>query len=84
VWTYKAKGDGIASRPFLAGETLIVPDLAGRYDSIDLASGKPTGQAFPASGVLPAAPANAPVEFGDGRLFAALTDGTVLLLPHGK
>jgi hypothetical protein len=84
AWKYRAKGDAIASRPYLSGNTLIVADLAGRYDTLDLQTGTATGQTFPMTGVLPAAPACAPVDFGDGRLFAPLSDGTVLLIPQGK
>jgi len=84
AWKYRAKGDAIASRPYLSGTTLIVADLAGRFDSLDLQTGAPTGQTFPMTGVLPAAPASAPADFGDGRLFAPLSDGTVLLVPQGK
>jgi outer membrane protein assembly factor BamB len=84
AWKYRAKGDAIASRPYLSGNTLIVADLAGRYDTLDLQTGTATGQTFPMTGVLPAAPACAPVDLGDGRLFAPLSDGTVLLIPEGK
>ena len=57
----------------------MVADLAGRFVALDPATGKPLGDGyqFPAE----AAPASAVVEFGPGRLFAPLTDGTVMLLP---
>src|SRR5262249_12948092 len=51
AWKYRAKGDAIASRPFLSGNTLIVADLAGRYDFLDPQSGASTGQAYPMTGV---------------------------------
>jgi hypothetical protein len=55
-----------------------VADLRG-VGALDAATGKPVddGVAAPAS----TSPASAPVPFGPGRLFAPLTDGTVLLLP---
>jgi outer membrane protein assembly factor BamB len=84
LWKYRAKGDAIASRPYLSGATLIVSDLAGRYDSLDPQTGASTGQTLPTTGVLPAAPACAPVDFGDGRLYAPLSDGTVLLIPQAR
>jgi hypothetical protein len=77
VWTYESIGDGIESPPRLIGGKLVVADLAGRYMALDPATGKPLGRGFqfPAE----AAPASAVVPFGPGRLFAPLTDGTVLL-----
>jgi outer membrane protein assembly factor BamB len=84
AWNYRTKFDGIAGRPIVSGTNLLVADLAGRYDSIDLQTGSPTGQSYPATGVLPAAPAGAPVDFSEGRLFAPLSDGTILLLPQAK
>lgn len=79
VWTYAKIGDGVESLPHLIDGKLIVADLAGRFVALDPATGKEMGRGyqFPAE----AAPAASVVEFGPGRLFAPLTDGTVLLLP---
>ena len=57
---------------------LVVADLSGRFVALDPGTGKELGgYQFPAE----AAPAAAVTAFGPGRLFAPLTDGTVLLLP---
>jgi hypothetical protein len=82
-WRYRAKGDGIASAPRRRGDVLILADLAGRFEAIDANTGASAGPAYPA-GALPAAPAAAPVELDDARLFAPLSDGTVLLIPWDK
>ncbi|MFL5340106.1 MAG: PQQ-binding-like beta-propeller repeat protein [Gemmataceae bacterium] len=81
AWTYEAKGKGLAGTPRRRGDALIVTDLSGRYEAIEAASGAAIGSGFPVVGVLPSAPAAAPVDFGPGRMFAPLADGTVLLLP---
>lgn len=82
LWTYTTTGDGIESPPRLIDGKLIVADLAGRFLAVDPATGKPVGSGyqFPAE----AAPAAAVAPFGPGRLFAPLTDGTVLLLPMAE
>ena len=79
VWTYTTPGDGIESPPRLVEGKLVVADLAGRFMALGPATGKPAGGGyqFPAE----AAPSSAVTAFGAGRLFAPLTDGTVLLLP---
>jgi outer membrane protein assembly factor BamB len=78
VWTYTAADDGIESPPTLIDGKLIVADLAGRFVALEPATGKPFGGGyqFPAE----AAPASAVMPFGNGRLFAPLTDGSALLL----
>jgi hypothetical protein len=79
AWTAKVDGDGIESPPRVVGERLVVADLSGRYMALDGATGRPIGAGYrhPAE----VAPAASPVPFGPGRLFAPVTDGTVLLLP---
>jgi hypothetical protein len=81
AWTCKAKGDGLAGPPRRRGDALILTDLAGRYEAIDASTGAAIGSGFPTAGVLPSAPAAAPVDFDASHLFAPLADGTVLLLP---
>jgi outer membrane protein assembly factor BamB len=79
VWVYASPGDGIEAPPRLVDGKLIVADLAGRFVALDPANGKPLGGGyqFPAE----AAPAGPVAAFGNGRLFAPLTDGSVLVLP---
>ena len=79
VWTTTIAGDGIESPPRLIDGKLVIADSSGRFTAIDPATGKElgVGYQFPAE----AAPASAVAEFGPGRLFAPMTDGTVLLLP---
>jgi outer membrane protein assembly factor BamB len=81
VWRSKLKGDGLAGTPRRIGNVLILPDSSGRFEAVDAGSGVAAGASFPATGTLPAAPAGGAVEFGPGRLFGPLTDGTVLLVP---
>ncbi len=79
LWRYPTKGDGIESSPRLIDGKLVVADLAGRFVALDPTTGNELGGGyqFPAE----AAPSAAVAPFGPGRLFAPLTDGTVLLLP---
>ena len=65
-----------------ADDLLIVAHLNGRLASLDLATGQRRGQGFAIQ--ASAAPAAAPVPFGADRIFAPLTDGTVLLLPFDE
>jgi outer membrane protein assembly factor BamB len=78
VWTYTTPGDGIDFPPRVIDGKLVVADLAGRFIAIDPATGKAAGNGyqFPAE----AAPTSVVTPFGPGRLFAPLTDGSVLLL----
>jgi hypothetical protein len=78
AWKYATTSEGIVGQPQLAGNLLVVADLAGRFIGLDPATGKLRGAGF----VLKAsvAPAVAPVAFGTDQVFAPLTDGTVLLL----
>jgi outer membrane protein assembly factor BamB len=78
VWVYTSPGDGIDAAPRLVNGKLVIADLAGRFVALDPASGKPLGEGyqFPAE----AAPAAAVASVGNGRLFAPLTDGSVLML----
>lgn len=81
AWKYRVKGDGLAGAPRRVGNALILSDVSGRYEAIDAISGAALGSSFPALGALPAAPAASPIDGGDGRLFAPLSDGTMLLVP---
>jgi hypothetical protein len=55
-----------------------VADADGRFVALDAATGKPVGKGYTLKGTV--APAATPAAFGKEKLFAPLTDGTVLLL----
>jgi len=82
IWKYRVKGDGLAGSPRVVGDALSLSDVPGKFESLDPATGQPLGGSFPVLGALPAAPSAAPVDAGDGRLFAPLSDGTLLVLPR--
>jgi outer membrane protein assembly factor BamB len=77
LWKYEA-GAALVGRPALVGDQLVLADLDGRFVALDLAKGSPRGEGYKL--VANVAPAASPVPFGPNRLFAPLTDGTVLLL----
>jgi outer membrane protein assembly factor BamB len=79
AWVTPIDGDGVEAPPRLADGKLVVADLAGQFVALDPATGRALGAGYrhPAE----VAPASAVAAFGPGRLFAPLTDGTVLLLP---
>jgi outer membrane protein assembly factor BamB len=81
LWRYATDGQGLVGRPQFDGDTLLVADAAGTVVRLDAGTGTPTGPPLR----LPAAlvPDATPAAFGADRLFAPLTDGTVLLLPRG-
>jgi outer membrane protein assembly factor BamB len=74
---YRAGAD-VVGRPAVVGGLVIVADLDGRFVGLDPATGKPRGKGYKLRANV--APACTPVAYGDDRLFAPLTDGTVLLL----
>jgi hypothetical protein len=87
AWTFSVKqkdfgGDGVLNRPLQIGNALVIGDASGRYIALDLETGsRLSDEPFPGLTALPAAPAAMPIECGPDRLFAPLTDGTVLLIP---
>jgi hypothetical protein len=77
-WEYTFDAD-VVGAPELAGDDLlVVADLSGRFTGFDPVTGRGRGLGYTLK--ANAAPAAAPVAFGPGRLFAPLTDGTILLL----
>jgi outer membrane protein assembly factor BamB len=72
------KGTGIVGNPQEVGGSLIVADQSGRFTALDPDKGTPRGPGYELQASV--APAAAPVAFGTDRIFAPLTDGTVLLL----
>jgi outer membrane protein assembly factor BamB len=80
MWVYgDAGGESIVGHPQRIGERVILAHRNGRYVSLDVQTGQPRGKGW--SIRASAAPAAAPVAFGADRIFAPLTDGTVLFLP---
>jgi outer membrane protein assembly factor BamB len=77
LWSYNADAP-LVGRPALVGGLLIVADSEGRFVGLDPAGGEPRGKGYRLRANV--APACTPVAFGADRLFAPLTDGTVLLL----
>jgi outer membrane protein assembly factor BamB len=77
VWTYRADGP-LVGRPASLGGLFIVADAEGRFVGLDPATGKRCGQGYRLKANVAAA--STPVPLGTDRLFAPLTDGTVLLL----
>jgi hypothetical protein len=76
IWTWTAAA-AIVGEPQLVGKNLLVADLSGRLTLLDPATGSAVaGVALTGS----AAPSAAPVPWTEGRVFAPLTDGTILLL----
>jgi hypothetical protein len=76
-WTTTSR-EGIVGRPLEIGGALVVADQSGRYVALAPNTGEPRGPGYVLK--TSAAPTVAPLAFGADRLFAPLTDGTVLLL----
>lgn len=76
LWQYSATGDTIVGQPQLVQGMVLVALRSGKFLGLDPTTGKPVGPVH----AVNIAPAAAPVPFGEGRAFAPLSDGTVLLL----
>src|SRR5262249_7402473 len=88
-WRFKSKGDGIARAPRPRGDVLVLADPAGRVRANGAGRrARPRPPAPPPPPPRPPppppAPAAAPAELDAARLFAPLSDGTVLLIPWDK
>ncbi len=77
LWGVDFRGD-VVGQPELVGGVLVVADQRGQIQGLDPATGQPRGTGYTLKANV--APTAAPVAFGADRLFAPLTDGTVLLL----
>jgi hypothetical protein len=75
---YSAVGEGIVGQPQIVEGLLLVAHRTGRFVGVDLATFKPLTKGYELKART--APAATPVAFGEGRAFAPLTDGTVMLL----
>ncbi len=78
LWEYTFDADVVGAPELVEDDLLVVADLSGRFTGFDPVSGRMRGAGYTLRANV--APAAAPVGFGPGRLFAPLTDGTVLLL----
>ncbi len=77
-WTYSTDGPAVVGQPQLIEDMLVVALQSGRYVGIDPKKGQATGPGYLLR--TSAAPAAVPMPFGQGRMFAPLSDGTALLL----
>ena len=82
VWSYRGKGEGLAVAPRQVGEAIVLADVSGRFEAVAVSDGRPLAPPFPPNTPLLAAPAATPLDLGD-KLFAPLTDGTVIFIPRG-
>jgi hypothetical protein len=83
LWKYR--GDprpAVVGRPRLVGGMVVVADDSGLIVGLDPDKGTVVGKPLRLPGST--APAASPVGFGDDRLFAPLSDGTVLLPPLSR
>jgi hypothetical protein len=79
AWIHDNRGKEIVGQPQLADGMVVVADVSGRFVGLDPATGQARGPGYQLRSSV--GPAAAPCGFGPGRVFAPLTDGTVLLLP---
>jgi hypothetical protein len=77
LWRH-GDGAGLLGRPQTVGGLVLLADEGGNFVGLDLQTGTVRGSYRLPGSVTAAA---VPVPFGPGRLFAPLSDGTVLLLP---
>jgi hypothetical protein len=82
LWTYTSGGEEIVGSPHEVDHMLVVADRAGSYVGLDPATGRPLGPGYQLRANV--APGTSPVAFGPRRLFAPLSDGTVLLIALGR
>jgi tetratricopeptide (TPR) repeat protein len=78
LWEYRSPGEEIVGQPQLVEDLLVVADQSGRFVGVDPSTGRTVGQGYTLKASV--APAATPVAFGPQRVFAPLTDGTVMLL----
>jgi len=78
AWEYVFAADVVGEPQRVSDNLFIVADLSGHFAGFDPATGRMEGLGYTLRANV--APAAAPVSCGAGRLFAPLTDDTVLLL----
>src|SRR5205085_3988362 len=77
LWKFTADAD-LVGEPQSAGNCLVIADISGKFLGLDPKTGEPLSKGYTLKANV--APAAVPVLFGTDRLFAPLTDGTVLWL----
>lgn len=78
LWEYRDGSDVIVGQPQIVNDIVVVAHRSGHFVGLDPATGRPFGPGYRLRANV--APVSAPVEFGSGRVFAPLTDGTVLMM----
>jgi hypothetical protein len=79
AWEYRSAGKAFHGLPQAVDDALVLVDQAGHYVALDPKTGKRLGPGYRLQGSM--APAAVPVAFDARRLFAPLSDGTIMLLP---
>jgi outer membrane protein assembly factor BamB len=82
AWEYTTSAGAIVGKPALVDGVLVVCDEGGQFAILDPKTGKQQGTGYKLKAAV--APAASPVAFGKSRIFAPLTDGTILLLSLEK
>jgi hypothetical protein len=77
-WEYAFAADVVGEPQLIRDDLLVVADLSGHFSGFNPATGHLAGPGYTLRANVAAAAA--PVPFGRDRLFAPLTDGTVMLL----
>lgn len=79
AWSYPSAGGSVRHAPALIDGRLIVADQSGGFVALDAATGAALGPGYRHPGETAAVSAPAPL--GPGKFFAALADGSALMLP---
>jgi hypothetical protein len=77
-WDFRTPGEHLVGEPRVIDGLVVLCDEGGRFVGIDPKTGKRQGEGYTLKAAV--APAGTPVPFGPGRVFAPLTDGTIMLL----
>src|SRR5262249_35820288 len=78
AWQYHDAGHVIVGTPHVANGLLFVALQSGKFVALDATTGHPKGNGYHLRANV--APMAAPVPFGNGRLLAPLSDGTLMIL----
>ena len=76
-WEHPVSGD-IVGQPEVIDGLIVLAEESGVYKALDPQTGKAVGPGYELKGSI--VPAASPVSFGPDRLFAPLSDGTVMML----
>jgi outer membrane protein assembly factor BamB len=79
AWEFTAESEAIVGQPQLVAKNLLlIAEQSGRFVGLDPTTGQQQGAGYTLRASV--APAATPVAFGASRIFAPLTDGTVMLI----